>query len=94
MLKNLVLYASMIDFDYRFYKIDLKLQKEIITKITQAEMLILSFNAFYVIYITVSSFLNKILFSAAETLFTISYILLNHLSILTHIYIAYIMFLI
>jgi len=83
--ENLAVYARTVDFDCRFVKINSKLQEGIIIRTTQVKTLVLLFNALYVTYIIVSSFLSEILFSAAETLLTMSCMLLNHLFVLAHI---------
>ncbi len=76
----------MVDFDHRFVKINSKLQEGIIIRMTQAETLVLLFSVLHVTYITVGSFLSEILFSAAETLLTMSCVLLNHLPVLAHVF--------
>ncbi len=84
--ENLALYAPTVGFDHRFFKIGSKLQGGIIMRTTQAETLILPSGALRVTYTTVGGFLGGILFSAAETLPTMSCVLLNHLPVLKHVF--------
>lgn len=83
--ENLAAYANTVGFDHRFAKVGSKLHGGIIIKTTQTETLILPSSALHITYTTTGGFLGGILFSAAETLPTMSRVLVNHLPVLTHI---------